>query len=818
MRYKVILLTAVILLFSCNAMAGTTSNSYTVSAQVPIAGSLTRYVQISGAPSNAVITNVQAKFSYTAYGVVQNYVSCRFNKGSDPGPYGGVTLVSQGSLPEGNPGTYGYISFSNWNGQSVNANYYFRFATASGSPYAPTIHTIYVQVTYDVSLPPPSLQSPSNGGSLEGPPYQFTWQSVSGAGAYQIKIADNASFNNPVVNYQNISGSATSYQTSVSLNYGQTYYWQMRTLNSSGTQWGTWSQYRSFMPMEVTLPPPTLISPINDETVTSVLLQWQQVTNAGGYELDVDGNQVIINNGSQTSYSPTLGYGSHNWRARTKNSSGVYGDWSGYASFTYMEVTLPPPTLISPINDETVTSVLLQWQQVTNAGGYELDVDGNQVIINNGSQTSYSPTLGYGSHNWRARTKNSSGVYGDWSGYASFTYVEATLPELKINAQPGWPIFTPSGPCTDPQNGSEYRYGPSIIINDDDSIDVWFSSPGIHIDHVKTEFDWIRYNQSTDGGITWLYSWDDPSSVVLVPSLGSADRYSCCDPGVTKFGGYYYIAYTSGNEVGYCNDVFVARSTSATGPFQKWNGSGWGGDDPQPLIDWSCVDPSEWGASEPSFVVKDETLFIYYEWTEVGTRVATSSIYDPNWPSNVTFYDEPAIPKVLGEDSRDVKYIDALSMFVAVAVGERFSGDSYIHVWKSADGFSFISADEIRENLVAYAHNVGISGTCENHIDLNLDNFIAYGYGPYSSNPPNCWPTYLNPISIHLSDVCEGDFEPDGDVDGFDLAIFAAHFGRTDCDQGDACKGDFDNDNDVDGSDLAVFAADFGRTDCPILE
>jgi len=29
------------------------------------------------------------------------------------------------------------------------------------------------------------------------------------------------------------------------------------------------------------------------------------------------------------------------------------------------------------------------------------------------------------------------------------------------------------------------------------------------------------------------------------------------------------------------------------------------------------------------------------------------------------------------------------------------------------------------------------------------------------------------------------------------------------------CPGDFDGDGDVDGSDLAVFAADFGRTDCP---
>ena len=61
---------------------------------------------------------------------------------------------------------------------------------------------------------------------------------------------------------------------------------------------------------------------------------------------------------------------------------------------------------------------------------------------------------------------------------------------------------------------------------------------------------------------------------------------------------------------------------------------------------------------------------------------------------------------------------------------------------------------------------------------------------------------------------CEGDFNGDGDVDGSDLAIFAADFGRTNCGIPTTCKGDFNNDGDVDGSDLATFAADFGRTDC----
>jgi len=65
---------------------------------------------------------------------------------------------------------------------------------------------------------------------------------------------------------------------------------------------------------------------------------------------------------------------------------------------------------------------------------------------------------------------------------------------------------------------------------------------------------------------------------------------------------------------------------------------------------------------------------------------------------------------------------------------------------------------------------------------------------------------------------CGGDFDRNGDVDGSDLAVFAADFGRTNCCESElsSCEGDFDLDCDVDDSDLAVFAADFGRTDCPL--
>ncbi len=65
---------------------------------------------------------------------------------------------------------------------------------------------------------------------------------------------------------------------------------------------------------------------------------------------------------------------------------------------------------------------------------------------------------------------------------------------------------------------------------------------------------------------------------------------------------------------------------------------------------------------------------------------------------------------------------------------------------------------------------------------------------------------------------CDGsDLDNDGDVDGSDLRIFSADFGRTNCSSGPICEGDFDNDNDVDGSDLRIFSFHFGKTNCAVL-
>jgi len=102
-----------------------------------------------------------------------------------------------------------------------------------------------------------------------------------------------------------------------------------------------------------------------------------------------------------------------------------------------------------------------------------------------------------------------------------------------------------------------------------------------------------------------------------------------------------------------------------------------------------------------------------------------------------------------------------------------------------------------------------------------------YDFDGIPNGEDNC-PTTFNPeqedkyppASNNCGDACEceGNFNPDEDVnvDGSDLALFKADFGRNTynepCHAGDRCNGNFDCDEDLDGSDAFIFKVDFGRS------
>ncbi|MBM7567783.1 discoidin domain-containing protein [Paenibacillus sacheonensis] len=258
-------------------------------------------------------------------------------------------------------------------------------------------------------------------------------------------------------------------------------------------------------------------------------------------------------------------------------------------------------------------------------------------------------------------------------------------------------------------------------------------------------WDVINHKSSTNG-TTWTND-----NVVMTPTVDSRDTYSNCDPGVIKFGGYYYIGYTSTeDDRGTSNDVYVARSTSPTGPWDKWNGSGWGGN-PQPFITYNEAS-NRYGAGEPSFVLVGTTLYVYYTWLGQDasgnptnyTKVATADSTNANWPGALTDHGVAIDKSKLdGSDSADIKYIDTYGKFVALTTARRFGPSAYVQMYESTDGLTFYPSNMTVDYIKPYSHNGGLSGTETGHINLSDNNFLAYAYGAQWAN----WNTFQNPVT-----------------------------------------------------------------------
>jgi hypothetical protein len=292
----------------------------------------------------------------------------------------------------------------------------------------------------------------------------------------------------------------------------------------------------------------------------------------------------------------------------------------------------------------------------------------------------------------------------------------------------GWQIY----------GGGGYRYGPSIHILDDDTIDMWMSSPGS-----GGAWDFIRYRHSTDGGHTWT-----ADEIVLQPTAGSRDAFSVCDPGVIRIGAFWYIGYTSTeNSKGTENHLYVARGTSPKGPFEKWNGTGWGGN-PQPIVTYTGS-PDSYGIGEPSFVLADR-LFVYYSNTDVTSDTDVAVVEPPvgeDWPAHLVQHGVAIARRDSAEDSTDIKYVDTMKRFVGVATIDRFGPNSSIAAYQSLDGLSFEPVPFRGARVQQGAHNVGISGSGDGHLDTSRANFISYSYNPPGSTWGD-WPTFLDPVAL----------------------------------------------------------------------
>ncbi len=337
--------------------------------------------------------------------------------------------------------------------------------------------------------------------------------------------------------------------------------------------------------------------------------------------------------------------------------------------------------------------------------------------------------------------------------------------QLTLEAEKGWTIFDPT------KDGIAYRYGPTLLINPDGSIDSYYASPGGSVENVPDnpksvpfgegivpgdqyhQWDWIRHRKLTAEG---QHASDE--TIVLMASPQSRDKFSVCDPGVIKLGKYFYLGVTAvDNIAGNRNEIFVARSLNATGPFEKWNGTGWGGSKPIPIVPFRTP-LRVWGAGEPSFVKLGNTLYIYYtiisaegplsNRTPINrTMVATAPADDENWPAKMK-YVGVCWNRMADEDSADVKYVDAYKCFISVSTASRMGPESFVAVRTSQDGFAWSEPVRVTQNLHPWLHNCGISSDTQGHIDVKRKVFFGYAYSAQPGVNWGNWNTDLNPVKI----------------------------------------------------------------------
>ncbi|CAF1266703.1 unnamed protein product [Adineta ricciae] len=304
----------------------------------------------------------------------------------------------------------------------------------------------------------------------------------------------------------------------------------------------------------------------------------------------------------------------------------------------------------------------------------------------------------------------------------------------------GWQIYP----------GDTYHYGPSILIdeNKDNLIHMWTCSQGTG----STQWDVIRYHNSSDSGKTW--SLDE---IALEPTSGSQDTYSACDPGVVKIKSYYYIGYTSTtNPNATQNQLFLARSLTPNGNYEKWNGTGWNSSNPQPIVAYHGPS-SKYGIGEPSLVLVDNLIYVYYtnaddtgSYTDLAI-VQLNATNEDTWPLYLQYKGHVIYRRVnLGEDSTDIKWCPQLQRFIGVTTVNRFSSQATVGVYQSTDryGLQFQSTPYIGHRVQEGTHNIGISGSTTGWIQLeNQYHFVSYAYQPQGSSWGK-WPTYLTPVQI----------------------------------------------------------------------
>ena len=195
---------------------------------------------------------------------------------------------------------------------------------------------------------------------------------------------------------------------------------------------------------------PTAISPAGeylDDTLTGIVFVWKHAVQTGtpqtGWELsystDSGASWTVLasGEGADNRYqapAKTFANGTVYWRVRTKNTDGVWGNYSASAVFAIRRA----PAMPSINYYDNKPLLVIGWQSAEQTG-YEVELDGSALGMQYGTGKRWQSdqVLADGQHLVRVRITN---VYGDISPWAEQVVTIANRPSTaaKVTAATAW--------------------------------------------------------------------------------------------------------------------------------------------------------------------------------------------------------------------------------------------------------------------------------------------------------------------------------------------------------------------------------------------
>jgi hypothetical protein len=268
---------------------------------------------------------------------------------------------------------------------------------------------------------PPTLLSPANDADIQEQPV-FRWTATEGADDYQIQVAADPSFGQPL---DNVTTAATSYTSETTYPADTVLYWRVRATDA-GAIGLTWSQTGTFRRR---LARPNLVRGNPTRGGLIPVLRWNPVQGAVSYDVHVqqaDGTDRDFRDLRSTAFTATTWYGTGVWRwqVRANFPTGVVGSvHGGYTRRRGFTRVIPSPK--KPRKVKRGRGVLLTWKPTVQAKNYRVELsktDSFNAVHESATtdHTSWAPKLswidfiGGGKYFWRVAAVDEGGNTGGW--------------------------------------------------------------------------------------------------------------------------------------------------------------------------------------------------------------------------------------------------------------------------------------------------------------------------------------------------------------------------------------------------------------------